>query len=56
PFHAGVGETVAKEITVIAPKALSNVWRDIKITANAAGKPIGSLGIRTQVVQWSLPQ
>lgn len=56
PFHAGVGETVAKEIIVIAPKALSNAWRDIKITANAGGKTIGSLGVRTQVVQWSLPQ
>jgi LmbE family N-acetylglucosaminyl deacetylase len=56
PFHAGPGETVAKEITLIAPRALSNAWRDINITASAGGKSIGGLTVRTQVVQWSLPQ
>jgi LmbE family N-acetylglucosaminyl deacetylase len=55
-FHAGAGETVAKEIIVTAPDALSGAWRDIKITASASGQSIGNVAVRTQVVQWSLPQ
>lgn len=56
PFHVRAGETSAKEVIVTAPGTLSGVWQDIKITANADGKLVGSLAVRTQVVQWSLPQ
>lgn len=56
PLHAGPGETVVKQVTLIAPKTLSSTWRDIKIAANAGGKSIGGVTVRTQVVQWSLPQ
>ncbi len=55
-FHAGAGETAAREITVVAPHELSSAWQGIQIIANAGSKPIGSVAVRAQVVQWSLPQ
>jgi hypothetical protein len=55
-FHVHAGETYAGEVVVVAPRALSNAWQDIKVAASAGGQSFGNVAVRTQVVQWSLPQ
>jgi LmbE family N-acetylglucosaminyl deacetylase len=55
-FEVGAGETMAKEIVAIAPRAVDSSWKNITIEGSSAGESIGKTAVRVRVVQWSLPQ
>jgi LmbE family N-acetylglucosaminyl deacetylase len=55
-FRVQPGETYAASIVAVAPPKVDNSWRNVTISAQAGSRKLGSVSVRVQVGESSLPQ